>query len=105
MRAFAITLGHFDFCVDQSGQHWFLECNGSGGQFQFAEKATGLPITDAIADLPWKGTPWHHRQRSTRSAPGTDALPSLAEQPLRSDFSGRAQRSGVISRDRQQLAR
>lgn len=51
MRAFGITLGHFDFCVDQTGRHWFLECNGSGGQFQFAEHATGLPITDAIADL------------------------------------------------------
>jgi glutathione synthase/RimK-type ligase-like ATP-grasp enzyme len=57
MRAFGITLGHFDFCVDQAGRHWFLECNGSGGQFQFAERATGLPITDAVADLLWKGTP------------------------------------------------
>jgi glutathione synthase/RimK-type ligase-like ATP-grasp enzyme len=57
MRTFGITLGHFDFCVDTNGQHWFLECNGSGGQYQFAEQATGLPITDAIADLLQKGTP------------------------------------------------
>lgn len=32
MRTFGIELGNFDFCVDQSGRHWFLECNGSGGQ-------------------------------------------------------------------------
>lgn len=56
MRTFGITLGHFDFCVDNAGRHWFLECNGSGGQYQFTEKATGLPITDAIADLLRKGT-------------------------------------------------
>jgi hypothetical protein len=55
MRTFGISLAHFDFCVDDSGCHWFLECNGSGGQYQFAEKATGLPITDAIADLLRKG--------------------------------------------------
>jgi hypothetical protein len=57
MSAFGIRLGHFDFCVDAAGTHWFLECNGSGGQFQFVEKATGLPITDAIADLLSKGAP------------------------------------------------
>lgn len=55
MRVFGIRLGHFDFCVDSKGVHWFLECNGSGGQFQFIEKATGLPITDAIADALAKG--------------------------------------------------
>jgi len=55
MQTFGTTLGHFDFCVDDAGHHWFLECNGSGGQYQFAEKATGLPITEAIADLLEKG--------------------------------------------------
>ncbi|MBV9312960.1 MAG: hypothetical protein JO100_04300 [Pseudonocardia sp.] len=57
MRSFGIKLGHFDFCVDTSGRHWFLKCNGSGGQYQFTEYATGLPITDAIAELPRKGRP------------------------------------------------
>jgi ATP-grasp ribosomal peptide maturase len=57
MNSFGITLGHFDFCVDHDSRHWFLECNGSGGQYQFTEDATGLPITDAIADLLSKGRP------------------------------------------------
>jgi glutathione synthase/RimK-type ligase-like ATP-grasp enzyme len=57
MARFGITLGHFDFCVDHAGAHWFLECNGSGGQYGFVEKATGLPITDSIADLLRKGSP------------------------------------------------
>jgi ATP-grasp ribosomal peptide maturase len=57
MRSFGITLGHFDFCVDHTGAHWFLECNGSGGQYGFVEKATGLRITDSIADLLRKGAP------------------------------------------------
>ncbi|MGH3622954.1 MAG: hypothetical protein ACRDQ5_14345 [Sciscionella sp.] len=51
MRHFCVSLGHFDFCVDHFGRHFFLECNGSGGQYQFIEKPTGLAITDAIADL------------------------------------------------------
>lgn len=55
MRCFGITLGHFDFCVDTYGRHWFLECNGSAGQYQFAEQATGLPITEALADFLGKG--------------------------------------------------
>lgn len=55
MCHFSITLGHFDFCVDDSGRHWFLECNGSGGQYQFTEQATGLPITAALADVLQKG--------------------------------------------------
>ena len=55
MRCFGITLGHFDFWVNTSGRHWFLECNGSAGQYQFAEQATGLPITEALADFLGKG--------------------------------------------------
>lgn len=58
MRKSGIELGHFDFCVDNAGRHWFLECNGSGGQYQFIEAATGLRISDAIADLLRTGTPW-----------------------------------------------
>ncbi|OLT15435.1 glutathione synthase/ribosomal protein S6 modification enzyme (glutaminyl transferase) [Pseudonocardia sp. CNS-139] len=57
MNKFGIALGHFDFSVDTDGRHWFLECNGAAGQYQFTEKATGLPITDAIADMLQKGTP------------------------------------------------
>lgn len=57
MNKFGIALGHFDFCVDTNGRHWFLECNGSAGQYQFIESATGLPITDAIANLLQKGAP------------------------------------------------
>lgn len=55
MRCFGIALGHFDFCVDTSGRHWFLECNGSAGQYQFAEQATGLPMTEALANFLQKG--------------------------------------------------
>jgi hypothetical protein len=54
MRHFAISFGCFDFCVDSTGRHWLLECNGAG-QFQFVEQATGLPITAALADLLQKG--------------------------------------------------
>lgn len=57
MRAMGIEIGHFDFCVDDEGRHWFLECNGSAGQYSFIEAATGLPISDALADLLAEGTP------------------------------------------------
>lgn len=56
MRHFGITYGAFDFSVDSAGRHWFLECNPAG-EYLFVERATGLPVTAALADLLEKGTP------------------------------------------------
>lgn len=50
---FGLTYGAFDFAVDHRGW-WLLECN-SAGQYGFVEQRTGLPISDAIADLLQKG--------------------------------------------------
>jgi hypothetical protein len=54
MTHFGLAFGAFDFCVDPDGCWWMLECNG-GGQYGFIEQSTGLPISDAIADLLAKG--------------------------------------------------
>ncbi|MPZ67829.1 MAG: hypothetical protein GEU83_20865 [Pseudonocardiaceae bacterium] len=48
LRSFGLIFGAFDFAVDKSGFHWFLECNPNG-QWGFIEYATGQPIAAAIA--------------------------------------------------------
>jgi hypothetical protein len=54
MRAFmdraALSYAAFDFAVTPDGEPVFLECN-PGGQWLWLEKATGLPISEALADL------------------------------------------------------
>ncbi|MEV5681530.1 ATP-grasp ribosomal peptide maturase [Streptomyces sp. NPDC052179] len=47
---FRLVFGAFDFCVDQEGRWWFLECNSSG-QWAWMEPETGLPMVAAMADL------------------------------------------------------
>ncbi|MFF1711249.1 ATP-grasp ribosomal peptide maturase [Streptomyces sp. NPDC058268] len=50
MRHFGLVFGAFDFCIDEDGQWWFLECNPSG-QWYWLEPETGLPMCAALADL------------------------------------------------------
>ncbi|MEU2296150.1 ATP-grasp ribosomal peptide maturase [Streptomyces antibioticus] len=50
MRHFGLVFGAFDFCIDEDGQWWFLECNPSG-QWYWLEPETGLPMRAALADL------------------------------------------------------
>ncbi|MFE2509155.1 ATP-grasp ribosomal peptide maturase [Streptomyces naganishii] len=50
MRHFGLVFGAFDFCIDEDGQWWFLECNPSG-QWYWLEAETGLPMRAALADL------------------------------------------------------
>lgn len=50
MKHFGLIYGALDFVVDVDGTWWFLEIN-PGGQFGWLEKATGAPITAALADL------------------------------------------------------
>lgn len=49
LTALGLTYGAFDFVVGPDGAH-FLECNASG-QYGWLEAATGVPLTEAIADL------------------------------------------------------
>jgi len=46
----SLVYGAFDFVVTPNGQIVFLECN-PGGQWLWLEKATGLPISRAVAGL------------------------------------------------------
>lgn len=50
MAGFGLVFGAHDFAVDDTGTWWWFECNASG-QFGFIEAATGLPISEALADL------------------------------------------------------
>lgn len=50
MDHFGLAYAAFDFAVDHDQQWWFLECN-PGGQYGFLEHHTGLPITQALAEL------------------------------------------------------
>ncbi|MCQ4082372.1 hypothetical protein NGB36_17635 [Streptomyces sp. RB6PN25] len=49
MNATGLAYGAFDFAVAEDGTWYFLECNTSG-QFGFIELATGLPVSQSIAD-------------------------------------------------------
>ncbi|UXY33018.1 ATP-grasp ribosomal peptide maturase [Streptomyces sp. HUAS TT20] len=55
MAHFGLVFGAFDFCIDEDGQWWFLECNPSG-QWYWLEPETGLPMLAALADLLEKDT-------------------------------------------------
>ncbi|MFD5582840.1 ATP-grasp ribosomal peptide maturase [Streptomyces sp. NPDC127063] len=50
LHHFGLVFGAFDFCVDQDGRWWFLECNPSG-QWYWLQTETGLPLLTALADL------------------------------------------------------
>lgn len=49
-KAMGLTFGALDIIEDSKGVFWFIE-NNAGGQWAYVEKATGLPIGRAIADL------------------------------------------------------
>ena len=49
MRYFDLVYGAFDFIVAPDGRHLFLEVNPAG-QYMWIEYATGLKITEALAD-------------------------------------------------------
>ena len=50
MDYFSLNYGAIDIILTPDGQHVFLELNPSG-EFFWLERAPGLPISDAIADL------------------------------------------------------
>lgn len=49
LRGLGLRFGCFDFIVDPSGTHWFLECNPNG-QWLWIQDETAMPIAEAIAD-------------------------------------------------------
>ncbi|MEU9405690.1 MvdC/MvdD family ATP grasp protein [Streptomyces sp. NPDC048281] len=49
MAAAGLVYAAFDFAIDADGAFWFLEANANG-QFGFVELATGVPISQTIAD-------------------------------------------------------
>jgi ATP-grasp ribosomal peptide maturase len=50
MNALGLAYGALDFVVTPTGRWVFLECN-SGGQYDWLEARTGVPLTAALADL------------------------------------------------------
>lgn len=50
MDYFTLNYGALDFIVTPDGRHVFLEVNPSG-EFFWLERAPGLPVSDALADL------------------------------------------------------
>lgn len=50
LRCLGLNFGCFDFIVTPSGEFVFLECNPNG-QWLWVEDATGLKISEAIADF------------------------------------------------------
>lgn len=50
LATLGLTYGALDFVVSSEGSYTFLECN-AGGQFGWLEARTGVPLTDALADL------------------------------------------------------
>ncbi|MER6514979.1 ATP-dependent carboxylate-amine ligase [Nonomuraea sp. NPDC001636] len=49
-RRLGVSFGGIDLILTHDGRHVFLEIN-LGGQWRWLERATGLPISDAMADL------------------------------------------------------
>jgi hypothetical protein len=49
MQGFGLVYGAFDFIVTPEGRYVFLEIN-PGGQYMWVEAATGMSITQALAD-------------------------------------------------------
>lgn len=54
LDAFGLTYGAFDFAVTPADEWILFECN-PGGQYGWLEENTGLPISEAIADVLEKG--------------------------------------------------
>lgn len=50
MAAFGLVYAAFDFAIDSTGEWVFLEAN-TAGQYGFLEMNTGVPISDALADV------------------------------------------------------
>ena len=56
LRQMGLRFGAFDLIVTPDGGHVFLECNPNG-QWLWVELATGMPISEAIADELMKQEP------------------------------------------------
>jgi ATP-grasp ribosomal peptide maturase len=54
LRHFGLVFGAFDFALDRNGTWVWLECNPNG-QWAWLEEPTGLPMTEAFADLLERG--------------------------------------------------
>lgn len=50
LASFGLLFGAFDLGLDRSGAPWFYECNAAG-QWHWLQAETGLPMTEALADL------------------------------------------------------
>jgi predicted ATP-grasp superfamily ATP-dependent carboligase len=51
MTESGLLLASMDFSVDRDGRYYFLESNPAGGQYGWLEAKTGVPLTEAVADL------------------------------------------------------
>lgn len=54
LKFFGLAFGCFDFALTRDDEPVFLECNPNG-QWAWLEEPTGLPMTDAFADLLQRG--------------------------------------------------
>jgi ATP-grasp ribosomal peptide maturase len=54
MHSFNLVYGALDFIVTPDGEWIFLEVN-AGGQYGWLEAATGVPLTEVLADVLMKG--------------------------------------------------
>ena len=54
VRSFDLMYGALDFIVSPDGERVFLEIN-TGGQYGWLEAATGVPLTEYLADVLAKG--------------------------------------------------
>lgn len=66
-----LVFGCFDFIVTREGEPIFLEVNQMG-QFLFIERATGLPLVDALAEYLISGTPDFRYEPGTKPILYTD---------------------------------
>ncbi|HXQ72085.1 MAG TPA: hypothetical protein VN844_16435 [Pyrinomonadaceae bacterium] len=57
MDHFSLNYGAIDIILTPDGRHVFIELNPCG-EFFWLERAPGLPISDAIADLLLEHSPW-----------------------------------------------
>lgn len=55
LKHFGLVFGAFDFALSHADEWTFIECNPSG-QWAWMEPPTGLPMTEALADLLERGT-------------------------------------------------
>lgn len=51
LEQLSLSIATIDMRIDTRGEYWFLEVNPGGGVFLWIEIRTGMPISEAIADL------------------------------------------------------